>query len=52
VNTVSPPWVSETLEEMGRDPSDGLTTETVAQTFVSSVEGDANGEIIDAITNA
>ena len=48
VNAVSPPWVSETLEEMGEDPSDGLPAATVAEAFVDSVEGDANGEVIDA----
>jgi NAD(P)-dependent dehydrogenase (short-subunit alcohol dehydrogenase family) len=48
VNVVSPPWVSETLEEMGEDPSDGLPAATVAKAFVDSVEGDADGEVIDA----
>ena len=48
VNVVSPPWVSETLEEMGQDPSDGLPAATVAQAFVDSVEGSMSGEIIDA----
>ncbi len=48
VNAVSPPWVSETLEEMDEDPSDGLPAATVAQAFVDSVEGDMNGEVIDA----
>ena len=48
VNVVSPPWVSETLEEMGEDPSDGLPAATVAQAFVDSVEGDATGTVIDA----
>ena len=48
VNVVSPPWVSETLEEMGEDPSDGLPAATVATAFVDSVEGDMTGEVIDA----
>lgn len=48
VNVVSPPWVSKTLEEMGEDPSDGLPVATVAKAFVDSVEGDADGEVIDA----
>lgn len=47
VNVVSPPWVSETLEEMGQDPSDGLPAATVAKAFVDSVEGEMTGEIID-----
>lgn len=48
VNVVSPPWVSETLEEMGEDPSDGLPAATVATAFVDSVEGSMTGEVIDA----
>lgn len=48
VNVVSPPWVSETLEAMGQDPSDGLPAATVAQAFIDSVEGDMTGDIIDA----
>ena len=48
VNVVSPPWVSETLEAMGEDPSDGLPAATVAEAFVDSVEGDMTGEVIDA----
>ena len=48
VNVVSPPWVSETLEAMGEDPSDGLPAATVAEAFVDSVEGDMTGNVIDA----
>ena len=48
VNVVSPPWVSETLEEMGEDPSDGVPAATVAKAFVDSVEGDMTGEVIAA----
>jgi NAD(P)-dependent dehydrogenase (short-subunit alcohol dehydrogenase family) len=48
LNVVSPPWVSETLEAMGQDPSDGLPAATVARAFVASVEGDMTGETIDA----
>jgi NAD(P)-dependent dehydrogenase (short-subunit alcohol dehydrogenase family) len=48
VNAVSPPWVSETLEAMGQDPSGGLPAATVARAFVDSVEGDRTGAIIDA----
>jgi hypothetical protein len=40
--------VSETLEAMGQDPSDGLPAATVARAFVASVEGDMTGETIDA----
>ena len=48
LNVVSPPWVSETLEAMGRDPSEGLPAATVARAYVASVEGDRNGEVLDA----
>jgi len=48
INVVSPPWVSETLTAMGRDPAGGLPAEKVAKAYVQSVEGKANGEIIDA----
>jgi NAD(P)-dependent dehydrogenase (short-subunit alcohol dehydrogenase family) len=48
VNVVSPPWVSETLEAMGRDPSDGLPAATVARAFVDSVESDMTGQILNA----
>jgi NAD(P)-dependent dehydrogenase (short-subunit alcohol dehydrogenase family) len=48
INVVSPPWLSETLTAMGRDPSGGLPAEKVARAYVESVEGSANGKILDA----
>ncbi len=48
VNVVSPPWVSETLAEIGRDPADGLPAADVARSYVVSVEGQMNGHILDA----
>lgn len=48
VNVVSPPWVAETLEAMGQDPSNGLPAATVAKAYAISVEGDINGAVIDA----
>jgi NAD(P)-dependent dehydrogenase (short-subunit alcohol dehydrogenase family) len=47
VNVVSPPWVSETLEEMGEDPSDGLPAAAVARSYVVSVEGQMSGRVLD-----
>lgn len=47
VNVVTPTWVSETLEAMGRDGSGGLPAATVARAYVESVEGTRNGEILD-----
>jgi len=48
INVVSPPWVAETLEEMGEDPDDGLPAATVAKAYRHSLEGDMTGETIDA----
>ena len=52
VNVVSPPWVAETLAEMGEDPGDGLPAATVAEAYRKSLEGDMTGETIDARTVA
>lgn len=48
INVVSPPWVSETLEAMGREGSGGLPAAVVARAYVESVEGNENGEVLDA----
>lgn len=48
VNVVSPPWVSETLRAMGRDPSGGLPADTVALAYREAVTGVGNGEVLDA----
>jgi NAD(P)-dependent dehydrogenase (short-subunit alcohol dehydrogenase family) len=48
INVVSPPWLSETLTAMGRDPSGGLPAAKVARAYVESIEGSANGQILDA----
>ncbi len=48
VNVVSPPWVSETLEALGRDGSPGLPAATVARAYVESVEGKRNGQVLAA----
>ena len=47
VNVVSPPWVSETLVEMGQDPSGGLPAAIVARAYVASVEGKQTGATIE-----
>lgn len=46
VNVVSPGWVAETLEEMGRDPSHGTPAAEVAEAYVRSVEGDGTGAVL------
>ncbi len=48
VNVVSPPWVAETLTQMGRDPSGGKPAAEVAQAYVRAVEGDRNGDVLEA----
>lgn len=48
VNVVSPPWVTETLIEMGStDLSHGLPSATVARAYVRSVMGDETGQVIE-----
>lgn len=48
VNVVSPPWVSETLEAMGKDGAQGMTAKAVAAAYVESVESQRTGEVLDA----
>lgn len=48
INGVSPPWVRETLEAMGRDGSTGMPVAKVAAAYVESVEGQRTGEVLDA----
>ena len=47
VNVVSPPWVTETLQKMGRPATGGLAAATVAEAYVSSVEGTITAQTID-----
>ena len=47
VNVVSPPWVAETLEAMGRDGAGGLRAAVVARAYVQAVEGQATGAVIE-----
>jgi NAD(P)-dependent dehydrogenase (short-subunit alcohol dehydrogenase family) len=48
VNVVSPPWVTETLIEMGAtDTSHGLPSATVALAYVRSVTGRETGQVIE-----
>ena len=43
VNAVSPPWVSETLQALKMDPSQGLPANTVAGAYLRSVTGKETG---------
>jgi NADP-dependent 3-hydroxy acid dehydrogenase YdfG len=47
IHAVSPPWVSETLESMGRDGAGGLPAAEVATAYVQSVEGKGTGQVIE-----
>lgn len=49
INVVSPPWVSETLQAMGRDPAGGLPAADVARSYVESVEGTRTGVVITPV---
>ena len=47
VNVVSPPWITETLQKLGRPLAGGIPAATVAQSYVRSVEGSQTGQVID-----
>ncbi len=47
INVVSPGWLTETLQAMGRDPAQGTPAADVAQAYVTSVEGTGTGRTID-----
>jgi NAD(P)-dependent dehydrogenase (short-subunit alcohol dehydrogenase family) len=48
INVVSPPWVSETLQAMGRDPAGGLPAAIVARAYAAALTGAHNGQVLDA----
>lgn len=39
--------VSETLQQLGMDPKNGLPAATVAQAYVRAVEGSMTGQVIE-----
>ena len=47
VNVVSPPWVSETLEAMGMDVSQGLPAAVVAGSYAQSVNTKVTGQVLE-----
>ena len=49
INIVSPNWVIDTLKALNMDPSIGTPVEVVAQAYVRALEGNMNGEVLDAI---
>lgn len=52
INAVAPGWVKETMEKMGLDSSPGMPAKTLAEYYVSTVEGTANGAVIDPTASA
>lgn len=46
VNVVSPGWVWETLEAMGRDPAKGVRAAVVAQAYQKCIMGDISGQVV------
>ncbi len=48
VNTVSPGWVSETLQAMGRNPAEGIPAAEVAKITVRQFRGGATGSVAPA----
>ena len=48
VNAVSPGWVAETLQAMGRNPSDGIAAAEVAKVVVRQLREGATGSVAPA----
>jgi NAD(P)-dependent dehydrogenase (short-subunit alcohol dehydrogenase family) len=48
VNAVSPGWVAETLQAMGRNPSDGIPAAEVAKITVRQFREGATGSVVPA----
>lgn len=52
VNAVSPGWVKETLEAMGRNSAGAVSARQVAQAYKESLVGQQNGVILSASSPA
>jgi NAD(P)-dependent dehydrogenase (short-subunit alcohol dehydrogenase family) len=48
VNAVSPGWVAETLQAMGRDPAGGIPAADVAQVYLRQLREGASGSVAPA----
>lgn len=46
VNVVSPGWVSETLESMGKDPSQGIAAADVAKVYKRAIDEAITGQTL------
>jgi NAD(P)-dependent dehydrogenase (short-subunit alcohol dehydrogenase family) len=49
VNVISPPWVTETLEEMKMEGVRGLPAAVVAGAYVLAVDGVQTGQVIEPV---
>ena len=47
VNVVSPPWVTETLEQLGMKDMSGLPAAVVARAYVLALNGAMTGDVIE-----
>lgn len=47
LNSVSPGWVSQTLEKMGRDGSQGTPVADVVRAYVGLIEGAGRGLVVE-----
>ena len=47
VNIVSPSWITETLQKLGRPAAGGTPVSVVAQAYVRSIEGSETGQVFD-----
>jgi len=48
LNVVSPPWITETLKALKMDPSGGLPAAVCAKAYLAAIEGDRQGQTLDA----
>jgi hypothetical protein len=46
---IAPGWVTETLIAFNMDPSIGLPAGEVAKAYVTAVEGNMTGQVLDAM---
>jgi NAD(P)-dependent dehydrogenase (short-subunit alcohol dehydrogenase family) len=46
INVVSPPWVTETVQAMGRPLEGSLPAAVVARAYVRTLEGDESGQVV------
>jgi NAD(P)-dependent dehydrogenase (short-subunit alcohol dehydrogenase family) len=49
VNVVSPPWVTETLQALGRPTTGGLPATVVARSYIDSIEGRMTGQVLSPV---